>query len=1012
MRALRSLLVVVFFALPLGAQKVVNMTKLGQCEVGLPGSGACLESAATGMLNERAVNDVWGFETGGVEYALVGTFEGTAIYDVSSDPANPTQVQFVGGPKSGWRDIKASGDFAFVVHDLVEFGETPVGLQILDLSGLPGSVGLATYAVNFDRGHNLFVADAGATLYVTNDSDDTSGINAQGFRILDITNPTAPVEVGAYLSRKVHDVYVRNDVVYAACELDGFFFIDVTNKAAPFEIDSVTYPNQFTHNVALTDSGNYAFTTDENLGGHIRIWDVSNLSSVTQVAEYEARPDDQIMVHNVFIRGDHAFISYYTEGVVVLDITDPTQPCEIGYYDTDPIPILPGHTDADVGRGVWGVYPFTTSGQIYASDIQRGLFVLDFIPPVRPPVDVILALDISGSMNEPANTFGQTRIEVLSDAVEVFLNIWLANTVPQDRMGIVTFGSSVTSIPSGGPTVLEPFCANFQDLVSEVRGLTAGGWTAMGGGLLTAFNGFDSSSTARQEAILFTDGMQNFSPMVMEVLPSGHEIIDQPVSGVVKGDSGVPGESGKKIGDFGVDLHVIAVGVLPSYEVLLSDIAGETTDGLFHSTQSTNDFFLRQFFETDLVDALKGTTLQRIGHRTGELVQGTPVEETFSINRSIRQATFIVSWVGVRDPDALRVELISPSGFPIGLAGLERRGDIFSIVSIPFPYRLRNEVIRPEGDWIVRLSDPTDDRISYRVSVLVDENVLKVDFGPDEFLFAAGDPIPVSATVREGSAPATGSTRITVRVTRPQRSIASVFAGHPADIAALETETFGLDPDRFPSLASKRLFELRRDGLLTTDVTSKELVLHDDGQPEHGDAKEGDGIFSALFDDTGTPGRYDLAYTVKGDGPKTGPYERNAEITVRIAVLEIDPKKSDASAELVRTDPDGGRGFVARVVPRDALGNLLGPGYADRIVFDADGAAIGSSSDRLDGSYEAELRVPASSERPTWTVHALGTLVHQGELSDDERSPIFMIVVAVMVLLLLIVWIWRRSSNA
>jgi choice-of-anchor B domain-containing protein len=998
MRFLPCLFVLAVAACPVGAQKVVNMTELGRCEIGPPGSGACRESSG--------VNDVWGYEQGGVEYALMGTREGTAIYDVSTDPSSPAEVAFVPGPTSIWRDIKTKGSFALICHDVVDSGESPVGLQIVDLSDLPGSVSLTTYDTTFDRAHNLFVD--GDTLYVCRDAGGSPTFNSLGLEILDISDPTDPVLLSRYDSREVHDVYVRDDILYAACEHDGLFFLDVSDKTNPVEIGSKTYSGQLTHNVWLTNDGKYALTTDEILGGHLRIWDVTDLSDVVQVAEYEAKPDVGIVIHNVFVRGNHAFISYYTEGVVVLDITDPTQPCEIGYYDTYPLVLPTPPTNNDVFHGVWGVYPYTTSGRIYASDIEQGLFVLDFVPPERDPVDVILTMDVSGSMSSPATSGGEAKIQVLRDAVEIFLNTWLAFTVPQDRMGFVTFESSVASFPAGSPPVLVPFCTNFQELVSEAQGLTAGGSTAMGGGLLTTFRGFDSASTARKAAILFTDGMQNISPMVVEV-PPGHEIVDQPVGGDVKGVSGVAGQAGSKIGDFGVDLHSIAVGVLPPYENLLADIAAETDDGLFHAADAP-DATLRQFFESDLVNALKGTTVQLIDHRTGTLTVGETAEEVFHLNRSIRQATFVVSWRGVRQPNAIRAEIVSPLGFPLGLGGIVRHGEIYSIVSIPFPYRLRDEVVRPEGEWRVRLGAVAEDGLPYHVSVLVDENLLKLDFGPDRFLFGAGELVPLSVSVRYGEAPATDVKSVTARVSGPTRSLADAFAENPTDPVALAEETFGLAPDHFPSLASKRLFELRRDGATPTpsEVQTGELALFDDGQPEHGDAKVGDGIYSAVFENTDVQGRYRLHFTVEGASPDTGSYSRTHASSIRVAVLAVDPDRSETSVELVREDDEGGRGYRARVVPRDSLGNLLGPGHVGRIVFGSRGGVAGAVEDRLDGSYETDIRVPASSEDPTWSVDVLGTRIAEGSLeAGATRIPFILIALGVLAIVAILLVLLR-----
>jgi hypothetical protein len=70
-------------------------------------------------------------------------------------------------------------------------------------------------------------------------------------------------------------------------------------------------------------------------------------------------------------RGDHLFISYYFDGVYMFNCQDPAHPVLAGFYDTSNEP----HQDGFY-RGCWGVYPLLPSGNILASDMQTGLWVL------------------------------------------------------------------------------------------------------------------------------------------------------------------------------------------------------------------------------------------------------------------------------------------------------------------------------------------------------------------------------------------------------------------------------------------------------------------------------------------------------------------------------------------------------------------------------------------------------------------------------------------------------------
>ena len=78
------------------------------------------------------------------------------------------------------------------------------------------------------------------------------------------------------------------------------------------------------------------------------------------------------MAHNAYIKRDYAYISHYESGLKVVDISDPNNITEVGYYDTYPQGETPNF------HGAWGTYPFFSSGKILISDIETGLYVVYF----------------------------------------------------------------------------------------------------------------------------------------------------------------------------------------------------------------------------------------------------------------------------------------------------------------------------------------------------------------------------------------------------------------------------------------------------------------------------------------------------------------------------------------------------------------------------------------------------------------------------------------------------------
>src|SRR6185295_17723597 len=64
------------------------------------------------------------------------------------------------------------------------------------------------------------------------------------------------------------------------------------------------------------------------------------------------------------------YFSNYSEGLTVLDITNPVAPTRVGYFDTWPATSETGFV------GAWGTYPFFASGTIAISDINSGLYLV------------------------------------------------------------------------------------------------------------------------------------------------------------------------------------------------------------------------------------------------------------------------------------------------------------------------------------------------------------------------------------------------------------------------------------------------------------------------------------------------------------------------------------------------------------------------------------------------------------------------------------------------------------
>ena len=330
--------------------------------------------------------NVWGYtDSKGNEYALLGASTGLSIINIT-DPRHPVEVAFVpGAGPTIWREIKTYSHYAYVVNDVITTPNQYTGIQVVDLSTLPNPVAFSSVlwpnvTSNSAVAHTVSIDSAGY-LYIQGGTATagTGGVSGGGVRIFSLANPQAPAPVGFYSPRYVHDSFVKKNILFNSNIGNGgrVDVLDITDRSQPRLLTSIIYPRGASHNSGTTEDGNYLFTTDEDDGLTVKVWDIrvlwdndpANDNNIELVAEYIGDPAQ--IAHNVHIRGNHAYISHYVEGVKVLDITNPREPAEVGYYDTFPQP-------GGGFSGDWGVFPYFPSGNFVVSDIQTGLYVLSF----------------------------------------------------------------------------------------------------------------------------------------------------------------------------------------------------------------------------------------------------------------------------------------------------------------------------------------------------------------------------------------------------------------------------------------------------------------------------------------------------------------------------------------------------------------------------------------------------------------------------------------------------------
>ncbi|MDQ3194701.1 MAG: choice-of-anchor B family protein, partial [Bacteroidota bacterium] len=342
-------------------------------------------------LTGLAYSALWGYTAAdGREYAILGCLNGTSFIDIT-DSTNIHEADFLPLPSgvggSIIREMKTYSHYAYISSE-----STGSNIQVVDLQYLPGSVRYVGKIVLGNHSTTHTISQSGPYLYL-------NGGNAAfspGVTVVDLSvNPEAPVLRGKWNELYVHDCRIVNDTIWACNVYDGkVTIIDARNKDSLRTIRNwVNYPQpNLIHNIALTNDRRYALVTDEEgfpTPGRLRVWNVSDLNSITYVTYFDPAPFETAVVHNVEVYNNFAFLAYYAAGVKVLNISNPENPVEIGWFDTYP--------ENNSGAGCWAVYFFPTSKKIIASDMFRGLFVLK--PDLSDPVEVLPRVDFT--LNEP-----------------------------------------------------------------------------------------------------------------------------------------------------------------------------------------------------------------------------------------------------------------------------------------------------------------------------------------------------------------------------------------------------------------------------------------------------------------------------------------------------------------------------------------------------------------------------------------------------------------------------------
>ena len=188
--------------------------------------------------------------------------------------------------------------------------------------------------------------------------------------MIDISNPSAPIEVAVSDTILAYDVAITEMYAYVASGENGLRIFDIADPTMPIVKGIYDSPGSV-NSVAV--AGTLAVVADWDDG--LRIVDINDAEAPHEIGYWDEVPGRAI---GVSVTGNNAIVSYGADGFYVIDFSSPSIPFVVGYYDT------PGTTQSVECAGGFAYV---------ADDTYFGIY------------DVSTVLNTSPSFNSPPSSF-------------------------------------------------------------------------------------------------------------------------------------------------------------------------------------------------------------------------------------------------------------------------------------------------------------------------------------------------------------------------------------------------------------------------------------------------------------------------------------------------------------------------------------------------------------------------------------------------------------------------------
>jgi len=313
------------------------------------------------LLNYNPHNDDYRRIALSGDYAYLYSYSnGFAVFDISN-PSSPVSVyseqnKFYGSISC----IK--GNYAYSCSES--------GMEVIDISDPTSPVSIGLFSTPSGMGVKCICVD-GENAYLSYAADAYNG-SVEVVKVREVASPMTLTNNSSFSTSALKQMVIDGDYMFVLDYSYGLRVIDISNPSSPVEVGSAG--SSVSGCYEIDKSGNYIYVaTDaggpQSYSGGLEVFDVSDPTNPSHVT-YLNIPNYEVI--GIDVDGNYAYVTTGTGdgsgGVEVIDISDPTNPASVGSVTT------PGHGQRIAVSGDYA----------YIADCDSGMAVIDVSDPANP----------------------------------------------------------------------------------------------------------------------------------------------------------------------------------------------------------------------------------------------------------------------------------------------------------------------------------------------------------------------------------------------------------------------------------------------------------------------------------------------------------------------------------------------------------------------------------------------------------------------------------------------------